>query len=411
MTYPFEAATRMQTNLCSQSPLGNTLVELCQNLLVPLAQEEVRTSIDTLLHQLETIKDSAHPDDQAVVESMNSKFSFSDAPYLPEPYRDAGPKDNVVEWLLSAPRLDVLRLLTWNVDRQKEHQKRLDQDLPALKERAIAGFDKIADYGLLPWDTRRLSRLAIDHTTVIALDSFEAAENICAGYYNLGNFTMGIANHYKGGQDGFNKLLPSAQRVVTHETGHAIRAISKGGLATINPHSSDKPISTQWFDEALVEHWAQVAEHDEPAILAPYARQYAKKFPRGTYLLHRELANIIMNCGSETIPLELAGEAYIESLPRNKLAARRTLDRKLRKTFADIPELELQGRNIVEVIAADFNSSPVIHADEKAIEWIKTLSRVTGTIWEEEVPTDRPDITAKRTTVHIPPVSGFIELG
>jgi hypothetical protein len=310
---------------------------------------------------------SSHPDDRLAVTSIHSSFRAADSPYVPEnlPRLDEMHR-HVLWWMSELDRPDLEAFLRWNVDRQAMQQERLRADIFDLQGTSVAHAEVLAGHRLLRPEAPEAMVGALALTTYRAMDSFTSGGLHAAGFCPPNAAIMALRNFYSGGDTGFAELEPGAQKVHTHESLHRLHIATNSGLGTILPEAND-PASTQWTNEAFVEHGAQVALTGDPQTMSPEQRSVPGT---GSNLRDRELMAAVNLAGNT--PLELWAEAFAEPLSADRQPARRELHRRLGVLSARLfPELE--GRNLAHAIGENISAVPMAHVDRVLRIWITQL--------------------------------------
>lgn len=375
MSYTPESAVRNQLTICTQAPLGLEVVSLAEQTALPLQDSGVQEGLNQVRDQLTLLQQSEHPDDKAAWKHMQAAFSADATLYMPEKLWTDKWQDDAPGQIIVSPDSILLELLSWNVMRQREHQRRLEEDLPRLQEEAVTAFDRISDFGLLPFQARALAREAVTKSSFLALDSFEEGKMMSDAYYHIPQRILAMSNYYTGGPLGLDQSLPGMQKTFNHEVGHGVDAECNGGLQQILPSENIDSIPFVFFNEFFVEHIAQVADHGRPMQIAPANRPS----DNSSGPVERTLGQLILYGGERCIEPGLLGEAYIESLTGDNTPARTKLDRELYNSFKNV--LDLPATHIVATIAQECWQVPIVEMDGVMSRWIEALCQATGYKW------------------------------
>ncbi|HEX5797547.1 MAG TPA: hypothetical protein VFX86_04110 [Candidatus Saccharimonadales bacterium] len=189
----------------------------------------------------------------------------------------------------------LVNFLQWHnhameqVVQRPEIAKEIDRQKSEYKQGIAAG---IAEGWLHP-ETQPAIELT-DSIQVHAGDLFGTTFEEIGGYYRRGSrevvaAAIGVIPH-----DGdYEDIRKQFKRITKHELNHAVLG----------------SFEVRWLDEAVTEHIAQVMEDGNPDKLSPWKRRYR---PGGGYVHERDLLSILLEAGSEEIPVKMATRAYSE---------------------------------------------------------------------------------------------------
>lgn len=376
--------------------LGRDIAQRAAFLQDPLQDELVLGQVDTLRRQIDLLNASPHPDDREILESIEYNFGECDHPDLPEELRNKLGQQPIMDWLVEASTPDLIDLLRWNASRMKHYQARFDAMLPDLEYNAVESTDRLIKDGLLPQIARPLMRQVIAETQVVPLDSFEAGKYTCSGYYDSRQPLLGITHEYF--QDSLWGRERDIRRVHLHELFHGLHFLCDGGFYSIVPAGyGDTPAndtSYTWLNELWVEHQALAGENGEPLILSPRER-----YDMGSYENYRILGSLGLREGSEVIPLELLGHAFLEPA-YDPGKYRKELFKRLCSISADLG-LDLRHPHFVGAVARSLAQAPRPHRHQIVKDWVDKIHAARGTeyTWEDETPTEHATIIITREVV------------